>query len=284
MDVYTPETIEEAQGLLSGRPNARALAGGTDLLVGMRLGRVSPSALVSLERISSMKRIEDRGDEIFIGASATHAMILASSLVRARAPLLARGIRELGSPQIRNMGTLGGNIVTASPAGDALPPLYVLRAIVEITGGDDVRRIPINEFISGPGAVNLLPGEIVTGVALPQGPTEVGPCDIVHYEKVGKRKALAIAVASLAAMIRISGLVVAEARLAWGSLGPMVVRSRAVEQALIGKPLTIETLRAAAAVAADAVSPISDVRAGKEYRRALAGNLLLRLASIAERG
>jgi len=271
--------MQELRDLISGHPEARVFAGGTDLLVAIRRGALSPSLLICLDRIESLKGIEDRGDEIFISACTTHAMILRSALLLEHAPVLTQAVGELGSPQIRNMGTIGGNIITASPAGDTLPPLYVLKAEMEIHGPASGRRMPIDEFIRGPGSVNLLHGEILTGVAIPK----EAPWDIGHYEKVGKRKALSIAIAGLAASIRLSGSgEIINARLAWGSLGPKIIISRPVEAALIGRPLTLKTLKDAAALARDAVSPISDVRAGAEYRRTLAGNLLLRLIQCAD--
>jgi CO/xanthine dehydrogenase FAD-binding subunit len=274
MDVITPHTMEELQDLMSHLPGARVFAGGTDILVSMRQRNVTPKTLISLDRIESLKGIDDRNDEIFIRACTTHDEILRSPLLFRHALVLTKAVRELGSPQIRNMGTIGGNIVTASPAGDTLPPLYVLKAEVEIQSGTSLRRMPVDEFIKGPGFTSLLPGEIVIGVAIPKD----APWNITHYEKVGKRKALAIAIAGLAALIRISGSgVISDARLAWGSLGPTIVVSKTVEAALIGEPLNLKTLENAAAYAREAVSPISDVRGGKEYRRTLAGNLLLRL-------
>jgi CO/xanthine dehydrogenase FAD-binding subunit len=275
MDVYTPRTLEALLDRISAYPEAAFMTGGTDILVALRSGRLNPKALICLERIEELQMVEDKPDEVFIGAGVTHARILQSSLIREHVPLLREAVRHLGSPQIRNMGTLGGNIVTASPAGDALPPLYALNAWVEIRGAAGTRRVRIDEFIQGPGVTALRPGEIVAGAALPKHE----PWDIVHFEKAGKRKALAIAVASLAALVRLSDSgTISDVRLAWGSLGPTIVSSENVEQTLRGKRLTVDALQTAAALARETVSPISDVRAGAGYRRALAGNLLLRLA------
>jgi CO/xanthine dehydrogenase FAD-binding subunit len=278
MNIFSPCSMEELQDLLCHHPDARVFAGGTDLLVAKRLGIINPPMLICLDRIESLQQIIDRGHEILIGACATHSSILRSRLLLEHAPVLIMAVRELGSPQIRNMGTIGGNIVTASPAGDTLPPLYVLKAEVEVAAASASRRMPIDAFIQGPGSASLVSGEIVTGVAIPKG----ARWDVAHHEKVGKRKALAIAVAGLSAMIRVSeSNRIADARLAWGSLGPTIVTSEAVEKAMIGKPLDGTTLKDAAELAREAVSPISDVRATKEYRRTLAGNLLLRLARYA---
>jgi CO/xanthine dehydrogenase FAD-binding subunit len=280
MNVFTPHSMEELQELLYEHPNAKVFAGGTDLFVAKRLGIIDPPSLICLDRIASLQQIADRGHEIFIGACATHSRILHSRLLLEQALVLIMAVRELGSPQIRNMGTIGGNIVTASPAGDTLPPLYVLKAEVEFVSAASSRRMPVDAFIQGPGSTCLVPGEIVTGVAIPK----AARWDVVHHEKVGKRKALAIAVAGMSALIRVSkSNRIEEARLAWGSLGPKIVASEAVEKALIGRLLDLATLQDAAELAREAVSPIGDVRATQEYRRTLAGNLLLRLAQYADR-
>lgn len=273
MNVYMPHTLEDLWEILSRDTEAKVFAGGTDIFPAFRRGAAKPSSLICLERIDSMRGIEERGDEILIGSLTTHAMILRSPIILKHAPILTKAVSGLGSPQIRNMGTIGGNIVTASPAGDTLPPLYVLNAQVEIKGAGTSRLVPVRDFIKGPGRTDLRGGEIVTGVRIGR-----PSCNIQHHEKVGRRKALSIATASLAALMKVSASgEVLEARLAWGSLGPTVVVSGAVEESLKGRRLTEETLRDAAALAQEAVSPISDIRGSEEYRRRLAGNLLLRL-------
>jgi xanthine dehydrogenase FAD-binding subunit len=189
-------------------------------------------------------------------------------------PILINGLKVLGSPPIRNMGTIGGNIVTASPAGDTLPPLYVLRAELELRTKNSSRRIPIMDFIRGPGETLLSPGEVLTGIIVRKRPD----LNLHHYEKVGQRKALAIAVVSLAALLKISeGGMVEEARLAWGSVAPTVVTSAEIEAMLIGCRLSRKVLEKAAQMARAMVKPIDDIRASADYRRQVAGNLLLRL-------
>jgi CO/xanthine dehydrogenase FAD-binding subunit len=172
------------------------------------------------------------------------------------------------------MGTIGGNIVTASPAGDTLPPLYVLGAEVEIGSGGRSRRLPLRSFIRGPGTVDLQQGEVLTGVWLKKAPH----WNIHHYEKIGRRKAQACAIASMAAILELSDEGrIDEARLAWGSVGPTVATSASAEQCISGGNLCLETLRSAVRHVEEAVSPIDDVRASADYRRTVAGALLLRL-------
>jgi xanthine dehydrogenase FAD-binding subunit len=172
------------------------------------------------------------------------------------------------------MGTLGGNVVSASPAGDTLPPLYVLGAEVELQSLGQKRRISLRDFIQGPGQTLLSNDEILSGVYLRKQPEFT----IHHFEKVGRRRALAIALVSLAALLEIgSDGLIRKARLAWGSVGPTVVTCPEAEDLLPGNPLCLEVLEKAAAQIRATVSPIDDVRATAEYRRQVAGNLLIRL-------
>jgi xanthine dehydrogenase FAD-binding subunit len=273
--VYCPSELGQLWSLLED--GAEVMAGGTDLLVRRRSSGVARD-IVCLERIAELRQIRDEGGRMRLGACATHTQLLRSPLVRARVPVLAQALDVLGSPLVRNMGTLGGNIVTASPAGDTLPPLYALDAQVELTSRDGVRVLPLCEFITGPGASRLKQGEIVSAVLV--APPAEG--FLHHFEKVGGRKALAIAVVSLAALLRTGpGGMVEEARIALGSVSPTVVRCRQAESLLIGRPLSEESLRLAAECVRGEVSPIGDLRATAEYRRQVAGNLLLRLVSAA---
>jgi CO/xanthine dehydrogenase FAD-binding subunit len=273
-NVSLPRTLNDLWQILRDEPRSTLYAGGTDLLVKMRSGLIQPHHLVCLERIDELKAVEDREEEIFIGSCTTFTKLLQSPLIRKHFPVLINGLKILGSPPLRNMATIGGNIVTASPAGDTLPPLHVLRAELELKRRDSSRRVPIRDFFKGPGETILTPGEVLTAIWL----KKCSDFDLHHYEKVGQRKALAIAVVSLAALLRVSdGGIVKEARLAWGSVAPTVVTSAEVEAILIGNRLSRQVLEKAAQLARTIVKPIDDLRASADYRRQVAGNLLLRL-------
>jgi len=273
--VALPTSLEELWHQLDRQPGSLIYAGGTDLLVRLRKQPDRDRGLICLERLSRLNRIEQKGDEIFIGAGCTHTQLLNSSLVQERLPILTQALSVLGSPLIRNAATIGGNIATASPAGDTLPPLYALGAWVEIISPGFTKRMAIGDFIKGPGKTTLLPGQVLSGVAVP---LPANPA-IHHFEKVGQRAALAISIASLASLVQVDAAgVVLEARLAWGSVGPTVVTCRPAEDTLIGRRLNRSALTRAAALAREAVSPIDDIRASAAYRRKVAGNLLLRLA------
>jgi xanthine dehydrogenase FAD-binding subunit len=281
MNVLFPRDLPGLFAALA-EPGARVLAGGTDLLVRLRSHHEPTAILVSLDRVAGLRGIvEESGGELHrtlrLGAACTHAELLAHPLVRARLPVLAQALAELGSPPIRNMGTLGGNLCTASPAGDTLPPLAVLGAQVELISASRTRRLPLDTFITGPGRTALESGEVLAAVHVPL----PGADALQHFEKVGRRNALAVAVVSLAALVRTGrGGKVAEARLAWGSVAPTVWRCPEAEAALVGRRLTLTALAEAAALVRARVRPIDDVRASADYRREVAGNLLLRLAVL----
>lgn len=275
-NVLIPESMEELWRIFEKHPGARVYAGGTDVLVKMRAGlEANASCLICLERIKELGAVSEDGETIRIGACTTHTRLLGDPLVTKHLPILAQAVRVLGSVLIRNMGTIGGNVCTASPAGDTLPPLYVLDAELELRSANGTRCVPIGDFITGPGRTVLGEGEILAALRVRK-PRE---CNVFHYEKVGQRKGLCCAAVSLAAVLRVSSAgVVEKAALAWGSVGPTIVRSEDVERMLVNERLSPERLREAAAQVGEIVSPISDVRADEAYRRAVAGNLLLRLS------
>jgi len=273
--VLLPKKIDELWDVMDEHPGALLFAGGTDLFVHLRALNRRPEILVGLADVEELRCVEENGNSVFIGASVTHTRLLSEEIIPRNFPVLANALKSLGSPPVRNMGTLGGNICTASPAGDTLPPLYVLDAEVELKRRDGSRRVPIGRFILGPGKTAIGEGEILSGVWLQTG----RPWGISHFEKVGQRKALAISIASMAALMDTTGGgIIEKVRLAWGSVGPTVVTCAGVEAALIGRPLSPETLSRAMPLIEEAVSPIDDVRASAAYRRALAGRLILRLA------
>lgn len=273
--VFLPHTLEELWDILEHHPSAALYAGGTDLLVNMRAGRINPDCLICLERLDSLKGVKDHGREVFIAARTTHSRLIEDQSIREQFPVLIKAASTLGSPPIRHMGTIGGNIVTASPAGDTLPALYTLSAEVELRKADSSRRLPIRRFIKGPGQVDLDQREILAGVWI----SKDQGWNVSHYEKVGRRKAQACAVASMAAVLELTDAgTVKRAKLAWGSVGPTVVTSDELNDALLGERLSEETLKRAGVLLEKAISPIDDIRASAEYRRMVAKDLLLRVA------
>lgn len=272
-EVRLPRTLSELWSDLDARPSAVVFAGGTDLFVGERF-RANVAPLVGLERIAELKGVWEEGGEIGIGACTTHEELLRHPSIHEHLPVLHAALRTIGSPPIRTMGTIGGNVCTASPAGDTLPPLYVLRAEIELASANGRRRVAIQEFIVGPGRTRLERGEVVAAIRVKK------PCEFntQHFEKVGQRKSMACAVASIAALLMVSPSGTIEAaRLAWGSVGPTVIADAALDGSLVGRGLNLETLGAVAEQVARRLAPIDDIRASAAYRRTVSANLLLRL-------
>ncbi len=279
MKFYLPKTLNEMWNILLAAPESDIYAGGTDFLVHVRIKGKMPASVICIERIEELSVVKDFPGEIFIGAGTTHAAIMSNTVIRDNFPVLAKAVSQIGSPQIRNMGTIGGNIVSASPAGDSLPPLYVLDAEVEIrnhTG--ETRRIPVSDFIRGPGRTSLCSGEILYGIWIKK-----KSCFTVHYfEKVGKRKALAISIVSMACCIGFSDKqTIDKIRFAWGSAGPVVMTVPEAEKCLHGASIDdISRFSEAAEYVRRNIAPIDDVRASAAYRRKTAGNLVLRLSCL----
>lgn len=276
MQIFFPATLDELWKLFEQHPAGRVLAGGTDLLVRLRKSNNKPPALFCLERLTELQQLTQEQDKIFIGAGVTIQQLLEHKTIEQRLQALWEAANVFASPPIRHSATLGGNLCTASPAGDMLAPLYVFGAVIVVASSRGLRRIPIADFILGPGNTVLQAGELVTGVSIPLPTAAVQS----YYHKVGKRQALAIAVVSLAACLEIGqDNKVNQIKLAWGSVGKTIVMLPEVAAFLQGKVLTETLLQQAAALVADGVSPIDDVRAGAAYRRQVSGNLLLALSS-----
>jgi CO/xanthine dehydrogenase FAD-binding subunit len=247
MLVHSPRTLDEALRLKSEQPGAVPIEGGTDVMVELNFDRGRPEALLDLNRVQELKGWSRDDGTLRLGASLTYTEAMREPLA-GLLPALAEASRTVGSPQIRNRGTIGGNLGTASPAGDALPPLLLEGAEVELASVRGTRRLPVREFLTGPKQNALRPDELIMAVLVePSG-------DPQTFMKIGPRNAMVIAVCSLAlAVDRERG----ELRAAYGSAGPV--------PALVTGAL--ETRDDFPAQVADAASPIDDVRGSARYRR-----------------
>jgi CO/xanthine dehydrogenase FAD-binding subunit len=263
MTMLLPTSIDEALLALED-PEVQVLAGGTDFMVEVNAGHRRPTAVVALDRVSALRGWQQVAGEVRIGAAVTYTEMLDPEFARL-VPALAHAARTVGSPQIRNAGTIGGNLATASPAGDTLPVLAALDAVVEVVGPAGRRDVPLGSFVTGPKRNALTPGELVVAVRLPhlRGPQE--------YRKVGVRNAMVIAVASLAIAVDADGHTV---RCALGSVGPVPLRADAAERWLTEQVdwdrLAVtdpDVFRHFAELVASAAQPIDDHRGTAEYRR-----------------
>jgi CO/xanthine dehydrogenase FAD-binding subunit len=247
MDVLTPRSLEEALRLKTEHRAAVPIAGGTDLMVELNFDRRRPDVILNLTEVPELRGFSREDGSLRLGAGLTYAEAMAEPLA-SLLPALAEASRTVGSPQIRNRGTLGGNLGTASPAGDSLPPLLVEGAEVELASTSGSRRLPLDEFLVGPKRNALESEELIVAVLVrPSGAPQT-------FMKVGPRNAMVIAVCSLAvAADRERG----ELRAAFGSAGPV--------PALVRAPLA--DAESFPALVASAASPIDDVRGTAAYRR-----------------
>jgi len=265
------DSIPDAVEALS-EPKAHLIAGGTDLLVKIRGGIASPKVLVDISDIDDLRGIRVSDDVIEMGAATSEEDIRRHEVIASEFPLLAEVLAQLGSVQIRNRGTLGGNLVNASPAADSAIPLLLYGAVAKVFGPAGERTIPLGELFVGPGKTTLAPNDVVVTLQIPR----TGRPWISFFHKVGKRRALTISIASVGALLEVESGRIIEARIAAGSVAPTPLRLAALEGHLTGAALDEVVIAEAAAVAVEEVSPISDVRASGDYRRQVVGELVER--------
>lgn len=272
---YAPSTLPEALTLLHEQgQGGRLLAGGTDLLVQMKERDLAPRYVVSLRKLRELQTITFNADDgLQIGARVSMREIELHPVIRSQYPGLAEAAGVVGSIQVRNLATLGGNICNAAPSADTAPALIVLNARVVIAGNASSRGVPIEELFQGPGRTALQPGEIVVAVRCPAPAPGTGSAYLRHTP----RAELDIAVVGAAAMVRLEGATIADARLALGAVAPVPLRVAGVEAVLRGQPATPATLDAAAAAASAEVRPISDQRGSEKFRRTLSAVLTRRV-------
>lgn len=274
-----PTSLEDVFDLLRDNGDqARVLAGGTDLIVGLRHAAVRPELVIDL------KRVRDLDDAVFmttegvhVGARATVVDLLSVIIDSGEYPALVAAAEALGSIQIRNRATLAGNICTASPAADTMTPLLIYRAVVDTIGPDGVRSLPIEEFVTGPRRTALLPGEIVSGIRIPRPPDGAGSA----FTRLTRRRGVDLATINLSCQAETDGTV----SFAYGAVGPRPFRVVDESRALADPAADAAEKEDAWRAVLSAAAPITDVRASKEYRlamlavaskRILAGALALR--------
>lgn len=275
---YLQPNSTDALAHLLREGGGKLLAGGTDLIPGLRRGRVAPSRVIDLSRIEDLKRITLTDRTVRIGALVTHAQIASSHLLQQQALVLVKAAETIGCRQTRERGTIGGNLANASPAADLAPALLVLDAQVDICSLKSERVAQITHFFAAPGKTCLADDEFITGVHFTLPDRKV----VEDFQKLGRRNAMAIAVASAAALLAVgdNGRI-ALARLAMGSVAPCPVRCGHVEAALKECQPGIATFRAAAEHVCEDIAPISDTRATAAYRSRVAPVLIERALSNA---
>ena len=273
-DYQRPEDLGEVLKLLAqAGDEARLLAGGTDLLVNLKLGRVSCRLVVDLDGLDELKTSSGLGLGLRLGSLLTAAW-LARHAGELGLPGLAEAGAALGSPQVRNRATIGGNLCTARPAGDLCTALLALEAAVVLRGPSGERQLPVDEFLTGPGLTAIAPGEVLAAARINPEAAMGGSA----FEKLGLRRTMEIALVSAAAWVSAEddGRTIKAARVALGAVGPTPRLSPAAASALVGRPAGPETFAAAAARAAEDARPIDDHRGSADYRRQMVAVLTRR--------
>jgi carbon-monoxide dehydrogenase medium subunit len=267
-DLYSAQDLKQAVALLAEHgASAKLLAGGTDLLVDLKSSPHTPKIVIDVSRAADLRRIEVTAEGLCIGAMATHSEIMASPAVREHARALIDAAHTIGAVQTRNLGTLGGNLVTCVPSMDSGPTLVALEALVTVAGPEGSRRMPIGEFFVGPRKTILKPSELLVDVLVPK--KNLGkPTDFLKF---GLRKGQALALVNVASSVWVDAKkrVFMEPRIALGAVAPTVIRAPKAEAYLEGREITPEAMAEAGRIAAAEARPISDFRASAEYRRDL---------------
>ncbi|HEX8322590.1 MAG TPA: FAD binding domain-containing protein [Tepidisphaeraceae bacterium] len=268
---YKPTRVADAVAFRAAHPTSVVIAGGTDLGVVMNKRKIDPAVLMSTAALPNFTDVTVHADHIAVGGGASH-----DAVQRALAETIPEYFDYLewfGSPQVRQAGTLAGNLATGSPIGDSLPPLCVLNASIELTGPNGTRLVSLNDFYTGYRTSVMKSDELITRVLIPIPAKD----DVLKLYKISKRRDLDISTFSAAVWMRRREGVIEETRIAFGGVGPTVLRLRKTEAFLRGRPFTEETFDDAGPIVLDEITPISDVRGSADYRNLLGENILRRM-------
>ncbi len=270
-DLYTPKLLQEALEMLEESPGTWVpLAGGTDLMVRFADGMLPRGKYINIWGISELKGIRDEGEEISIGALTTFTELCEHALIQKHLPLLGQAAKEVGARAIQNRGTLGGNIMNASPAADTPPVLIAYNARVECRSLEEKRSVNIDEFYIGYKETRCRKEELLTRIIIPKPKKGISG----YFKKVGPRKAMVISKVVFAGTMEREKSFITQIRLGLGSVAPTVLRLRRTEESLLQKKITNDVIQVAKESLFQEVVPIDDIRSSAEYRRVVAGNLL----------
>ncbi len=270
-DLRVAPNLAEALALLAREPGMwQAFAGGTDLMVLLEAGKLAHKRFLSLSKLAELRGIEVTADSVMMGALTTYTEIQKHPILQAEFPLLCAAARETGSIATQNRGTLGGNIVNASPAADSPPALLVYDAEIELVSARGARWLPYHGFHTGYKKMLLAPDELLRRIRLPR---RAKPWR-QYYRKVGTRKAQAISKVCFAGAAQMEAGTIRDIRIALGSIAPIVLRAVKTEDALRGAKISPRIMATAKETLAREISPIDDIRSTARYRLRVAQNLL----------
>jgi len=280
-DYIAPTTVEEAvAALVTGGKDTRVMAGGTDLIVKIRHRMMFPKCIVSLKQIAGLDAITvDKKNGLTIGATTLLADVAAHRSIRRDYPTVAEAAGATANVQVRNMGTVVGNLCNASPSADNAPTLMAMAATVEIAGPTGRRNLSLDRFFQGPGLTALKTGEIVTAIRVPPPPAGSGTA----YHSLSQRGKLDCSAVGVGTMVVLNGDRCTDARIIVGACAPVPMRTQEAEKMLIGKKMTDTLIRRAAQTASEETSPITDVRASAPYRWKMVSVLTIRALTDARK-
>jgi len=273
-NALAPTSLDEAYELLAERgPEAKIIAGGTDLMVSLNAKSLDASEFIDIWRLNELRGISDEGETVRIGALTTYTQLIKSPLIQLSLPTLVEASRTIGAIQIQNRGTIGGNVVNASPAGDSLPVLAAFDAEVEIGSIRGVRKVGINNFYTGYRKTVMEPDEILLAVRS----RKLKPNERTFFLKIGTRRAQAISKIVMAVNVGTTGAVINSINIALGSVAPTVIRAVQTEALLTNETLGAPVIERARSMISQEVAPITDVRSTEHYRRTVTGNGLAKI-------
>ena len=273
-EYFAPKTVEEASKLLLEKgKGAYLLAGGTDIMVKVNHDLIQPKAVIGLKKIEKLNRIlYDKKKGLTIGATALLADVASHPDILKYYPAVAYAAQETANVQIRNMGTVGGNLCNAAPSADNAPALIAMGAQIIIGGIKGERKLPLEHFFKGPGLTSIEQGEVVTSIFVPLVPRRSG----VSYQHISARGKVDISAVGIGAMVTMDGSICTRARIVMGAVGPIPMRAPRAEKMITGRELTPDLMAKAGIQAAKESKPISDVRASADYRRKMVAVLTTR--------
>ncbi|MBC8417875.1 MAG: FAD binding domain-containing protein [Pseudomonadota bacterium] len=279
-DYLKPTSVDEAISLFGKQTEAaKYIAGGTDVMVKIKDGKIKPGCLISLRHLQGLDHLTYEDGELRIGAMVTHRMLELSPVIRKEFPILTDAVENIGSVQVRNVATIGGNIVNAVPSADGAIPLITLGAEIRIRGPEGERAMPLEDLFVGPGETVLRPGEILSEFVIPRLPSRTGGA----YCKHTRRAAMELPLLGVAVMVSLEDdmLTCTRARIGLGVLAPTPMRARNAEATMEGQALNDQTLKKAGEAAAAECKARDTIRCAAWYRRDMVKVLVPRMAKVA---
>ncbi|MBU0990719.1 MAG: FAD binding domain-containing protein [Proteobacteria bacterium] len=279
-DYLKPTSVDEAISLFGKQTEAaKYIAGGTDVMVKIKDGKIKPGCLISLRHLQGLDHLTYEDGELRIGAMVTHRMLELSPVIRKEFPILTDAVENIGSVQVRNVATIGGNIVNAVPSADGAIPLITLGAEIRIRGPEGERAMPLEDLFVGPGETVLRPGEILSEFVIPRLPSRTGGA----YCKHTRRAAMELPLLGVAVMVSLEDdmLTCTQARIGLGVLAPTPMRARNAEATMEGQALNDQTLKKAGEAAAAECKARDTIRCAAWYRRDMVKVLVPRMAKVA---